>query len=282
MCNARHVCHTAKGFLMLSSFRRSTAIKMGLLIVDILRVSAQFWMFSMHAAAMLFMCCSQVIFAGAFRSAFAFAFKAYLPSQKDIIDAHQGRFAPLLHLVNQGQLAVEVFFILSGFLFYNSAISADLTQAPAASRCAHFVISRCLRLWPIMIFCSILLLPSPLVPNRAAAAWTLLFASNHLPWNQQFLSWLWCDFLCYCARDLPSLTCTAGLSASMCNILLLQLLQCSCPTLPPLEHRHFWQFWQYLPPLLLLCCLSKPLLSSSPRQARLRCLYPCLSSASTG
>ncbi len=215
-------------------------------------------------------------------SAFAIALKAYLPSQKDIIDAHQGRFAPLLHLVNQGQLAVEVFFILSGFLFYKSAISADLTQPPAASRCAHFVISRCLRLWPIMIFCSILLLPSPMVPNRAAAAWTLLFASNHLPWNRQFLSWLWFDFLCTCARDLPNLTCTSGLSASMCNILLSQLLPCTCPNLPPLERQHFWQFWQYLSLLLLLRCPSKPPLSSSPHQPRPRCLYPCLSSALTG
>jgi hypothetical protein len=57
----------AMAFLMSSSLEKATAIKMGLLIVDILRVSAQFWMFSMHAAAMLFMCCSQVIFAGAFR-----------------------------------------------------------------------------------------------------------------------------------------------------------------------------------------------------------------------
>lgn len=35
---------------------------MGILIVDILRIFAQLWMFSMHAAAMLFMCCSQVFF----------------------------------------------------------------------------------------------------------------------------------------------------------------------------------------------------------------------------
>ncbi len=35
---------------------------MGILIVDVLRISAQLWMFSMHAAAMLFMCCSQVLF----------------------------------------------------------------------------------------------------------------------------------------------------------------------------------------------------------------------------
>ncbi len=35
---------------------------MGILIVDILRISAQLWMFSMHAAAMLFMCCAQVCF----------------------------------------------------------------------------------------------------------------------------------------------------------------------------------------------------------------------------
>ena len=34
---------------------------MGILIVDILRISAQLWMFSMHAAAMLFMCCTQVM-----------------------------------------------------------------------------------------------------------------------------------------------------------------------------------------------------------------------------
>jgi hypothetical protein len=33
---------------------------MGILIADLLRVAAQLWMFSMHAAAMLFMCCSQV------------------------------------------------------------------------------------------------------------------------------------------------------------------------------------------------------------------------------
>jgi hypothetical protein len=62
-----YVTFAILGFLMSSLFRQATAIKMGLLIVDILRVSAQFWMFSMHAAAMLFMCCSQVIFAGAFR-----------------------------------------------------------------------------------------------------------------------------------------------------------------------------------------------------------------------
>ena len=171
---------------------------MGLLIVDILRVTAQFWMFSMHAAAMLFMCCSQVIFDGLVRIC---VIKTYFLSQKDIVDAHQGRFALLLHLVNQGQLAVEVFFILSGFLFYKSATGAVLMQPPAVSRCAHFVITRCLRLWPIMLFCSILLLPSPVVPNRAAAAWTLLFASNHLPWNQQFLSWLWYDVPCSCVCD---------------------------------------------------------------------------------
>lgn len=64
-------------------------------------------------------------------------------------------------------------------------------QAPRISRFAQFIITRFFRLWPIMIFCSILLLPSPMVPNRAAAPWTLLFASNHLPWNKQFMSWLW-------------------------------------------------------------------------------------------
>jgi hypothetical protein len=70
----RHLSHLCTqrmyvmfAFVKLSPFRQSTAIKMGLLIADILRVSAQFWMFSMHAAAMLFMCCSQVIFAGTFR-----------------------------------------------------------------------------------------------------------------------------------------------------------------------------------------------------------------------
>lgn len=110
------------------------------------------------------------------------------------MDLHQGRSAWLLHLINQGQLAVEVFFILSGMLFYKSAVGAILMQPPSALRCARFVITRCLRLWPIMIFCTILLLPSPLVPNRASAAWTLMFASNNLPWNKQFLSWLWSDF----------------------------------------------------------------------------------------
>jgi len=35
--------------------------RMGILIVDIMRISAQLWMFSMHAAAMLFMCCTQVM-----------------------------------------------------------------------------------------------------------------------------------------------------------------------------------------------------------------------------
>jgi len=111
--------------------------------------------------------------------------------QIEIVDAHQGRWAWLLHIINQGQLAVEVFFILSGMLFYKSAASSLLMQHPAPSRCAQFVVIRLFRLWPIMIFCSLLLLPSPMVPNRDSAAWTLLFASNHLPWNKQFLSWLW-------------------------------------------------------------------------------------------
>jgi hypothetical protein len=45
---------------------------MSILIADLLRVSAQLWMFSMHAAAMLFMCCSQVIVHAA-HPAFPFA-----------------------------------------------------------------------------------------------------------------------------------------------------------------------------------------------------------------
>ena len=103
----------------------------------------------------------------------------YLP-QNDIVDAHQGSWGWLLHLVNQGQLAVEVFFLLSGMLFYKSAAASLTMHRITASRCAQFVITRCLRLWPIMIFCSILLLPSPMVPNRAAAAWTLLLPHARL------------------------------------------------------------------------------------------------------
>jgi peptidoglycan/LPS O-acetylase OafA/YrhL len=167
---------------------------MSILIADILRVSAQLWMFSMHAAAMLFMCCSQVIL---FCAQQCLKAQPQTLTQHDIVSAHQGQLSWLLHLVNQGQLAVEVFFILSGMLFYNSAVGAHLMQAPRISRFAQFIITRFFRLWPIMIFCSILLLPSPMVPNRAAAPWTLLFASNHLPWNKQFMSWLWSEFLLF-------------------------------------------------------------------------------------
>ncbi len=128
---------------------------------------------------------------------------------------------------------MEVFFILSGMFFYKSAAAARLMQPPSAYRSVQFIINRFLRLWPIMIFCSILLLPSPMVPNRAAAAWTLLFASNHLPWNKQFMSWLWSDFDVPCSP--AHLKFSAGPSASTCSIFCARSSPCSYVRLPRLE-----------------------------------------------
>jgi hypothetical protein len=134
-----------------------------------------------------------------------------------------------MHLVNQGQLAVEVFFILSGMFFYNSASGAHLMQAHCVSRCAQFIITRYLRLWPTIVFCSILLLPSPMVPNRAAAPWTLLFASNHLPWNKQFMSWLWSDSqvsLSLIAYHVPNRSISVDAQYFVFSVIVI--LACSC------------------------------------------------------
>ncbi len=96
---------------------------------------------------------------------------------------------PLLQLLLRGDLGVDVFFALSGFLI--GTILLREQRETGTLQLGRFYLRRYLRLTPAYLVVVALFTSSPAFPNRSAAWANLLYVNNFLPGAQQCMQWTW-------------------------------------------------------------------------------------------
>ncbi|HET8706504.1 MAG TPA: acyltransferase [Pseudomonadales bacterium] len=99
------------------------------------------------------------------------------------VDATPAWLAPVWH----GELAVEVFFVLSGFLIGGTLMREF--HKTGAINIKRFYASRFLRLMPSYLLA--LLLFVPFLPNTDYLWANLLYVSNYMPMEKMYMPWTW-------------------------------------------------------------------------------------------
>ncbi|HET8707202.1 MAG TPA: acyltransferase, partial [Pseudomonadales bacterium] len=102
---------------------------------------------------------------------------------RKLVDATPMWLAPVWH----GELAVEVFFVLSGFLIGGTLMREHKKRGQINIK--RFYLSRFLRLMPSYLLA--LLLFSPFLPNADYMWANLIYLSNYLPHNKMYMPWSW-------------------------------------------------------------------------------------------
>jgi peptidoglycan/LPS O-acetylase OafA/YrhL len=96
---------------------------------------------------------------------------------------------PILRFLLRGELAVDVFFALSGFLI-GSILSKELL-ATGSLALGRFYWRRYLRLTPVYVVVVLLFCSNSLMPHRGVAWQNLLYINNFFPERDQFMPWTW-------------------------------------------------------------------------------------------
>jgi len=102
---------------------------------------------------------------------------------RNLVDATPFWLSPIWH----GELAVEVFFVLSGFLIGGSLMKEHRKSGQINVK--KFYASRFLRLMPAYILA--LFAFSPFLPNVEYVWANLIYVSNYLPFDKMYMPWTW-------------------------------------------------------------------------------------------
>lgn len=102
---------------------------------------------------------------------------------RKLVDSTPAWLSPVWH----GELAVEVFFVLSGFLIGGSLMREHKKSGQINIK--RFYASRFLRLMPSYLIA--LLLFAPLLPNAEYIWANLIYLSNYMPFDKMYMPWTW-------------------------------------------------------------------------------------------
>lgn len=96
---------------------------------------------------------------------------------------------PLLSVGWAGNLALEIFFVISGYLIGGMLMRER--DANGAIDFGSFYARRALRILPVYVFAMAVNLSLPMVEHKEAVWSNLLFVNNYLPFRKQFMAHTW-------------------------------------------------------------------------------------------
>jgi peptidoglycan/LPS O-acetylase OafA/YrhL len=95
---------------------------------------------------------------------------------------------PYLHWIWQGNLGVDLFFIISGYLISDHLIKEYLQNNSLNIR--KFYAKRFLRIMPVYI--AVLIIYGIVIKTNYSEVWTnLLYINNYVPYEKQYMPWTW-------------------------------------------------------------------------------------------